>query len=144
GCAVSSVHTSGDDSAPLARRHLLLVEDDAILGEVTASQLRQRGAEVELATDGLAALAATRHVRYDGIILDLDLPEMDGLQVLALLQRTLAPLPVVVVVTARQQEEDEALCRAQGACAFFRKPVDADRLAAALLEGETAHGDSAP
>jgi signal transduction histidine kinase/ligand-binding sensor domain-containing protein/CheY-like chemotaxis protein len=117
----------------LTGRQLLLVEDDPVLGEVMASQLRQRGASVELATDGLAALAAATSGHFDGFILDLDLPEMDGLQVLRLLRHHLVPLPPVAVVTARHQEEDEALCRAAGARAFFRKPVDVGELVAALL-----------
>lgn len=122
---------SGEPS--LAGMHILLVEDDIILGEVMAHQLQQRGAAVELVTDGLAALVATGTTRYDGIVLDLDLPELDGLQVLAMLRQTLAPMPPVVIATARQQPEDEALCLAAGARAFFRKPVDAEQVVGALL-----------
>ena len=124
--------TAGDSVSSLHGQRLLLVEDDAILGEVMASQLRARAADVDLATDGLAALAAATSTDYDGIILDLDLPEMDGLQVLQLLRHTLQPMPAVVVVTARQQQEDEVLCRASGARAFFRKPVDIGQLVAQL------------
>ncbi|MFB9068727.1 ATP-binding protein [Pseudofulvimonas gallinarii] len=118
--------------APLYGRCLLLVEDDAILGEVTASQLRRRGAHVDVASDGLAALVAIGSTTYDGIVLDLDLPELDGLQVMELMRNTLQAMPPVVVVTARQQDEDQSMCRARGARAFFRKPVDPDHLVAAL------------
>lgn len=122
------------DGPSLAGMRLLLVEDDVILGEVMAHQLQQRGAAVELVTDGLAALVATGTTCYHGIILDLDLPELDGLRVLAMLRRTLTPMPPVVIATARQQPDDEALCLAAGARAFFRKPVDADQVALALLD----------
>lgn len=125
------VHKDPQDGS-LPDRRLLLVEDDTILGEVMASQLRQRGARVDLVTDGLAALAAAGSSHYDGIILDLDLPEVDGLQVLRLLRQSIATCPPVVVVTARQQEEDEGLCLASGAIAFFRKPVPLEALADAL------------
>ncbi len=124
----------------LAGIRLLLVEDDAALREVMATRLADMRAEVAQAENGLSALARLGNERFDAVLLDLDLPQLDGLQVLKLARQQLGErAPPFVVITARQRADDEAECRAAGALAFHRKPVDLDEMAVRLK----AHLDQA-
>lgn len=125
----------GDRRRPLSGLHLLIVEDDAILREVLSAQMTGMGATIDAAENGLLAMSLIDGRRFDAVLLDLDLPEIDGLQLLRLMKRRLGTgTPPVIIVTARQQADDEAQCRQAGAVHFFRKPVDADALATRLLE----------
>jgi CheY-like chemotaxis protein len=134
-CLPAMIVTPDATGIDLHNLRLLLVEDDAILRDVLSTRLRALGAIVVAAEHGLAALGELATSSFDAVILDLDLPEIDGLQVLRLSRQRLGDgTPPFVVVTARQHPDDEARCRAAGAGGFFRKPVDTDMLARCLLE----------
>jgi signal transduction histidine kinase/CheY-like chemotaxis protein/sugar lactone lactonase YvrE len=130
----------------LAGMRLLLVEDDPILREVLATRLAERAAQVVVAEHGLAALAQLQQATFDAMLLDLDLPHLDGLRLLELLHQGHGPAcPPALIITARQQTDDLARCRAAGAVAFFRKPVDLDALTRRLqaLRARSARGAEA-
>jgi signal transduction histidine kinase/ligand-binding sensor domain-containing protein/CheY-like chemotaxis protein len=110
--------------------HILIVEDDAILRDVLSERIKGMGATIDAVENGLLALAALSSSRVDLVLLDLDLPQIDGVQLLGLMaSRFAGGAPPVIVVTARQQPDDERQCRAAGAVDFFRKPVPIDALA---------------
>ncbi|WP_225561779.1 hybrid sensor histidine kinase/response regulator [Rhodanobacter sp. DHB23] len=121
------------------RLHLLLVEDDAIAAAVVTGLLQQQGHATRHVANGLQALAELERERYDAVLLDLDLPGLDGFQIARLIRQreTERRLPIVAV-TARTSDGDEALARAAGMDGFLRKPVSGEQLAAMLagvLEG---------
>jgi CheY-like chemotaxis protein len=129
----------------LAGLRLLLVEDDPILREVLATRLAERAAHVVVAEHGLAALAQLEQASFDALLLDLDLPHLDGLRLLELLQEGDGPAcPPALIITARQQPDDLARCRAAGALGFFRKPVDLEALTRRLLTLPARPARSAP
>ena len=114
--------------------NLLLVEDDSIVAAVIGGLLEQQGHAACHVGNGLAALAELAHSRFDAVLLDLDLPGVDGFQIARLIrQREHAGehLPIVAV-TARSGSEDEARARAAGMDGFLRKPLSGEQLAAAL------------
>jgi signal transduction histidine kinase/ligand-binding sensor domain-containing protein/ActR/RegA family two-component response regulator len=116
-------------------RRILLVEDDAIVAAVLRGLLEQQGHQVCHVDNGLAALAELPHSRFDVVLLDLDLPGVDGFQIARLIRQREGDgrrLPIVPV-TARSSSEDEALARAAGMDGFLRKPVTGEQLAAALI-----------
>ncbi len=120
--------------APGRPCQLLLVEDDTIVATVIRGLLEREGHTVVHVVNGLAALAELAHAGFDAVLLDLDLPGVDGFQVARLIrQREHAGqhLPIVAV-TARSGSEDEAKARAAGMDGFLRKPVSGERLADAL------------
>ncbi len=130
--------------APVARGsyRLLLVEDDTIVAAVIRGLLEREGHTVVHVLNGLAALAELAHARFDAVLLDLDLPGVDGFQIARLIrQREVAGehLPIVAV-TARSGSEDEARARAAGMDGFLRKPLSGEQLASALarIVGTTA------
>ena len=116
--------------------HLLLVEDDAIVAAVIGGLLQQQGHDVVHVINGLAALAELEQGQFDAILLDLDLPGVDGFQVARLIrQRESADRRVpIVAVTARSGGEDEAHARAAGMDGFLRKPLTGEQLADALAQ----------
>ncbi|MGN6328358.1 MAG: two-component regulator propeller domain-containing protein [Rhodanobacter sp.] len=127
----ASVTPVGGDRA----RRILLVEDDAIVAAVLRGLLEQQGHQVCHVDNGLAALAELPHSRFDVVLLDLDLPGVDGFQIARLIRQREGDgrrLPIVPV-TARSSSEDEALARAAGMDGFLRKPVTGEQLAAALI-----------
>jgi signal transduction histidine kinase/CheY-like chemotaxis protein len=121
-----------DDDARVLR--LLLVEDDTIVAAVIGGLLEQQGHSVCHVINGLAALAELAHAHFDGVLLDLDLPGVDGFQIARLIrQRAHAGehMPIVAV-TARAGAQDEARARAAGMDGFLRKPLSGEQLAEAL------------
>jgi DNA-binding response OmpR family regulator len=101
---------------------LLVVEDDAEIGELLRSSLALHGHEVALAGDGRAALASAQADRPDLVLLDLGLPDLDGLEVCRRL-RLLHPDAVIVMLTARAREMDVVVGLEVGADDYLTKPV---------------------
>ena len=119
---------------------LVLVADDEedILALVTTI-LERAGYEVVSVRDGAEALTAVRDRRPDLAVLDISMPEVDGLEVLQRIRSSAATseLPVVLL-SARAQEDDVRLGFATGASAYVRKPFSPRELAervAQLLSG---------
>ncbi|CAN5398139.1 N/A [soil metagenome] len=104
---------------------LLFVDDDPILREFAQVNLASAAAEVDVAADGIEALEALGRQTYDLLLVDLDMPRMDGFELLQRLRAdpATAHLPVVVE-TGR--EDVEAIDRAfrAGATAFVTKPLN--------------------
>ncbi|MHB1057773.1 MAG: hybrid sensor histidine kinase/response regulator [Rhodanobacter sp.] len=113
---------------------LLLVEDDTIVAAVIRGLLEREGHAVTHVVNGLAALAELAHASFDAVLLDLDLPGVDGFQIARLIrQREHAGrhLPIVAV-TARSGSDDEVQARAAGMDGFLHKPLSGEQLAQAL------------
>ena len=130
--------TAEPASPPPAGEHplrLLLVEDDPIVAAVIAGLLQQQGHAACHVGNGLLALAELDRHRYDAVLLDLDLPGVDGFQVARLIRQreTGIRLPIVAV-TARSGEADEARAREAGMDGFLRKPLSGEQLAAMLAQ----------
>jgi signal transduction histidine kinase/ligand-binding sensor domain-containing protein/AmiR/NasT family two-component response regulator len=133
-------------SPPLVERRsyrLLLVEDDAIVAAVIHGLLERQGHAVCHVANGLAALAEVARVRFDAVLLDLDLPGVDGFQIARLLrQREPSGQRVpIVAVTARSGNQDEGRARAAGMDGFLRKPLSGEQLASALARILAAAGE---
>ena len=104
---------------------ILFVDDDPILREFAVVNLATERASVETAADGRAALAAISGEPPDLVLLDLDMPEMDGFQVLESLRADprFRELPVIVV-TGREDVEAVDRAFAVGATSFVVKPLN--------------------
>ncbi len=101
--------------------HLLLVEDDLGIGEPLARSLRREGYEVEWAQTGGEALVLATATPPDLVLLDLTLPDIDGLEICTQLRALSATLPIVMC-TARAEEIDIIVGFEAGADDYVTKP----------------------
>ena len=108
--------------------HILLVEDDPSIREVTALGLRAAGFTVSTAADGVEGLERWRTASPDLVLLDVMLPRMDGLEVCRAIRRE-ATTPIVML-TARADTIDVVVGLESGADDYVRKPFDMPELVA--------------
>lgn len=110
---------------------LLLVEDDALLGDGLRAGLEQDGYSVDWLRDGTSAEAALGSGSYDLAVLDINLPGRSGLQLLKGLRHSGSTLPVLLL-TARDTVADRVAGLDSGADDYLIKPFDLDELLARL------------
>jgi len=118
-------------SYPLLMRRALVVEDDADIVELVSVYLAKDGWEVDSVDDGKRALEKVRRGSYQLVILDIQLPGLDGLSVVAELRRDRARASVpVVMLTARGDEADRVVGLEMGADDYVVKPFSPKELLA--------------
>jgi DNA-binding response OmpR family regulator len=110
---------------------LLIVEDNVELSRLVASGLTAAGFESDIVGSAAEARDAVRNVNYAAMILDLGLPDGDGLLVLRELRRRMDPLPVLVL-TARDGLQDRVNGLRSGADDYLAKPFALEELVARL------------
>lgn len=110
---------------------LLLVEDDHLLGDGLSRLLRESGHAVDWVTAGRDVEASLAAEDYDGVILDLGLPDMDGLELLGALRARRSTVPVLIL-TARDSLGNRVGGLDLGADDFLPKPFEAAELLARL------------
>lgn len=108
---------------------ILIVEDDEVLGEALSQRMRKQGQGVDLATSGTDANNILQHQEYDLVILDLNLPGLNGDKVLEKLRNRHSQTPVLIL-TARNQIEDRIQLLDLGADDYLSKPFDFGELEA--------------
>jgi PAS domain S-box-containing protein len=121
-----------EDKAPL---HILLVEDNPVNQKVARRMLEKRGHTVAWAVNGLAALAALEQESFDLILMDVQMPEMDGLTATAEIrrrERELGGHVPIVATTAHAQAGDRERCLEAGMDSYVAKPVRMSELFAVI------------
>jgi CheY-like chemotaxis protein len=121
-------------SRPGSGRRILLAEDNRVNQRVAVLMLEKRGFLVTVADNGRAAVEAYRHQAFDLILMDMQMPEMDGMEAFAAiraLERPQARRTPVVALTAHAMAHDRQRCLAAGMDGYVSKP-----LTAALLFAE--------
>jgi signal transduction histidine kinase/CheY-like chemotaxis protein/HPt (histidine-containing phosphotransfer) domain-containing protein len=112
---------------------LLLVEDEPINQQVAKGLLEFDGHEVTVVASGQAALAAVEHRRFDAVLLDMRLPDLDGLEVARRLRQSLGDAaPPVIALTANVMPNEVEAYYAAGVRAVVGKPIDPAKLSQAI------------
>ena len=115
---------TGPDGRPIK---VLVVDDEQTLSELLALALRYEGWEVRTAGDGTAAVSAARDMRPDIVVLDVMLPDMDGLEVLRRLRTEFERTPVLFL-TAKDAVEDRIAGLTAGGDDYVTKPFSIEEL----------------
>ncbi|WP_051571117.1 hybrid sensor histidine kinase/response regulator [Cryptosporangium arvum] len=120
-------------SVPL---RILLAEDNPVNQKVAQLMLSKQGHLVDTVSDGLEAVRAVQLAPYDVILMDVQMPVMDGLEATRRIRAEVPEdrQPHIIAMTASVLVEDKAACRAAGMDDYLPKPVRADDLRAALDE----------
>jgi CheY-like chemotaxis protein len=113
---------------------VLVVEDNTVNQRVVRLILRKLGVAADVAHHGRAAVACAQQHEYDLILMDLQMPEMDGFEATRTIRRERAAgrQPMIVALTANALQGDEEACLAAGMDAYMSKPARADQLAEML------------
>jgi two-component system response regulator QseB len=122
---------------------VLVVEDDRMIAKGLHTALKQDGYAVDGVSDGASAAAALRSSAFDLVLLDLGLPERDGLEVLRELRARGDATPVIIV-TARDDVQNRIQGLDAGADDYIIKPFDLDEVAArmrSVLRRAAGRGD---
>ncbi|HXP95732.1 MAG TPA: response regulator [Telmatospirillum sp.] len=127
--------TNQSDSGPhLQALKLLLAEDNVVNQKVTVALLSRYGHQVQVAEDGLEALRAVETERFDAVLMDVQMPNMDGLEA----TRAIRGLPdgkgrlPIIALTAGSGDDDAARCLAAGMDGIVGKPFDTRKFLAVL------------
>ncbi len=126
--------------APLpspGKLRVLLAEDNIVNQRLAIRMLEKRGHVVMVANDGREAIAILQHVRVDVVLMDVQMPEMDGFQATAVIregEKTAGGHLPIVALTAHALKGDMERCLANGMDAYLSKPIRAQDLDRALAE----------
>lgn len=106
------------------RPRVLIVEDNSVIRDVLVAQFTSLGADVGEAENGLHAVRAASREPYDLLLMDVQMPELDGLDATRQIRTLrLSPRPWIVALTASATEEDRRRCVEAGMDAFYAKPA---------------------
>lgn len=114
----------------LASRKILVAEDNALNRVLIQAILEQMGHRVDLVNDGLQAVAQVQQSPYDLVLMDIQMPRMDGLQATRAirgLRNGHAGIPIIAV-TANEFVVDRTACLAAGCDGYSPKPIDVEHL----------------
>jgi len=113
---------------------ILIAEDNAINQKVALRVLQQFGYQADLAANGLEAVQAIERQNYDLVFMDVQMPEMDGLEATCRIctRWSADERPYIVAMTANAMKVDDARCLAAGMDDYLSKPVRAEEIKAAL------------
>ncbi len=119
------------ERVPLA---ILLAEDNPVNQRVALRMLERLGYRADLVADGLAAVEAAAARDYDVILMDVQMPQLDGLEAARRIRRLPPPAhqPQIVAMTANVMKGDREACLAAGMDGYIGKPVRVEELVAAL------------
>jgi CheY-like chemotaxis protein len=117
-----------------SRLRVLLVEDNLVNQKVALLMLGRLGYRADVAGNGAEALKAVQAAHYDMVLMDIQMPEMDGLEATRAIRSNLSARsqPTIIAMTANATTYDQRLCLEAGMDHYLSKPVRADDLAATL------------
>jgi CheY-like chemotaxis protein len=123
--------------AGMAARHplrILLAEDNVVNQKLALRLLQQMGYRADLASNGVEAIESVARQTYDVVLMDVQMPEMDGLQASRAItgRWSAAQRPRIVAMTANAMQGDRELCLAAGMDDYVTKPIRVDALVEAL------------
>jgi signal transduction histidine kinase/CheY-like chemotaxis protein len=126
------------NSGPGIALRILLAEDNVVNQRVAQLMLEQLGQTADIASNGAEAVEAAVRIPYDLILMDMQMPEMDGLEATRRIRKSpsLAAQPRIVAMTANVLQGDRERCIAAGMDDYISKPVKLESLSRVLNDGQ--------
>jgi PAS domain S-box-containing protein len=137
GTGLNAAAPSSPPEAAQIPIHVLVAEDNPVNQKVVGLQLKKLGHSSDFASNGVEALKALERADYDLVLMDCQMPEMDGYEATRLirLSKLLRGMPVIAV-TAHAMQGDRETCLSSGMDDYVSKPIRLDELQAALQRME--------
>jgi GAF domain-containing protein/CheY-like chemotaxis protein len=129
--------------AAMATRHplrILLAEDNVVNQKLALRLLQQMGYRADLASNGIEAIECVERQPYDVVLMDVQMPEMDGLEASRRIVAKGPQRPRIVAMTANAMQGDREMCIAAGMDDYITKPIRVDQLVQALYQAEPRNG----
>lgn len=114
--------------------NILLVEDDKINRLLAVRILEKMGYKPDTASNGQEAIDILQKHSYNLVLMDIQMPVLDGLKATQIIRKKLAYQPTIIAMTANAMLEDQRLCEAAGMDDFLAKPIDVKSLEKMLLK----------
>ena len=114
--------------------NILLVEDNKVNQKVALLTLKKLGYQADVANNGLEALAKLEDKSYELILMDVQMPEMDGLTATQIIRRENQTRPLIIGLTANAFTEDKEKCLAAGMDDYITKPISLAQMEATLAK----------
>ncbi len=109
--------------------YILLVDDNLVNRQVASEILKKSGCEVDMAVNGFESIARAKENNYDLILMDIQMPEMDGLEATREIKKLGLPsIPPIVAMTAYSMKEDKQKFISEGMDDYIAKPLRANEL----------------
>ncbi len=124
---------------------ILLAEDNLVNQKVALHTLKRLGYHADLVTNGLKVLEALHHQHYDLVLMDVQMPEMDGLETTRRIcqEWSLEQRPRIIAMTANAMQGDREACLAAGMDDYISKPIHREALVRVLLQSQVHQSSSA-
>src|ERR1043165_592381 len=120
-----------------SQHYFLLAEGNAVNQKLALRILEQMGYRADVASNGMEAVESIERQIYDVILMDVQMPEMDGLDATREIRKLVnAAQPHIIAMTANAMEGDRELCLAAGMNDYISKPIRVNELVEALLKAE--------
>lgn len=122
------------DCVDSGQQHILLAEDNPVNQKIAQRMLKRLGYPVDVAANGIEALQALEHKSYSLILMDIQMPEMDGLEATRIIRKRLPEneQPRIIAVTAHALDYSREMCLDAGMDDYIAKPIHKDELAEVL------------
>ena len=131
----------------MAKRHplrILLAEDNLVNQKLATRLLEQMGYRIDLASNGIEACESVARQTYDVVLMDVQMPEMDGLEATRrIIDEHPDTRPRIIAMTANAMQGDRDMCLNAGMDDYIAKPIRVDRLTEALLNVPSPQKDQA-
>ena len=129
----------------MAARHplrILLAEDNVVNQKLALRLLQQMGYRADLASNGIEAIECVERQPYDVVLMDVQMPEMDGLEASRRISAKWSAdaRPRIVAMTANAMQGDREMCLAAGMDDYITKPIRVDQLVEALHQVSARKG----
>lgn len=122
--------------------NIIIAEDDPLNQRIALKMLQKLGYHADVASNGIEVLTALEKQFYDLVLMDIQMPEMDGIEAIKVIRKCWAPGPKIIVATAFELDTYRELCYDVGADDLLAKPLKREELKAAIERNMSRPSDA--